>query len=105
MIDMLASRLKLVAVLAGAWAFGSPALAQTIVTSHARALDEAATNKMHDMMPFANPSGYAATFSTTGFIDRDNPFFQSLGTNGRSSSTCRQQSDGWTVTRLDVNRS
>jgi len=104
MIDRLASRFKLLAVLAGACAFGSPALAQTIVTPHARAFDEAATNKMPDMIPFANPSGYAATFSTTGFIDRDNPFFQSLGTNGRSCSTCHQQSDGWTVTPASVRR-
>lgn len=43
-------------------------------------------------------------FSTTGFIDRDNPFFQSLGTNGRSCSTCHQQSDGWTVTPASVRR-
>jgi hypothetical protein len=48
MIDMLASRFKPLAVLAGACAFGSPALAQTIVTPHARAFDEAATNKMPD---------------------------------------------------------
>src|SRR5215510_2211389 len=83
MIDKLASGSKLVAALAGAWAFSLPALAQGIVTPGAQAFDKAATSKTHDMMPFANPSGYAATFSTTGFIDRDNPFFQSLGTNGR----------------------
>jgi hypothetical protein len=30
-------------------------------------------------------------------MDRDNPFFQKLGTNGRSCDTCHQASDGWTV--------
>ena len=44
-----------------------------------------------------NASGLAATYSTSGQIDRRNPFFQDLGTNGRSCATCHQQSDGWTV--------
>jgi hypothetical protein len=51
-----------------------------------------------DMVPFPNPTGFAATFSTTGSIDFSNPFFQSLGTNGRSCGSCHQPSDGWTVT-------
>lgn len=50
------------------------------------------------MHPFGNPSGYAATYSTAGFIDTANPFFQNLGTNGRSCASCHQQSEGWTVT-------
>ena len=51
-----------------------------------------------DMVPQRNASGFAATFSTTGSLDLNNPFFQSLGTNGRSCGTCHQQSEGWTVT-------
>jgi hypothetical protein len=50
------------------------------------------------LVVFPNPTGLAATFSTAGAIDRRNPFFQTLGTNGRSCSTCHQASDGWTVT-------
>src|SRR6266481_497440 len=49
-------------------------------------------------LPFANPTGIAATFNIAGPIDLDNPFFQKLGTNGRSCDTCHQASDGWTVT-------
>ena len=49
------------------------------------------------LMVFANPTGLAATFNTAGPLDRNNPFFQSLGTNGRSCGTCHQASDGWTV--------
>src|SRR4029450_9636379 len=30
-----------------------------------------------DMVPFPNPTGFAATFSTTGSIHFSNPFFQS----------------------------
>jgi len=49
-------------------------------------------------MVFPNPTGLSATFNTAGPIDRSNPFFQKLGTNGRSCDTCHQASDGWTVT-------
>ena len=51
-----------------------------------------------NMLRFPNPTGYAATFSTTGTVDLTGPFFQSLGTNGRSCGSCHQPSDGWTVT-------
>jgi len=54
--------------------------------------------RMPDRVRFPNPSGFAATFSTAGSIDLSNPFFQSLGTNGRACVTCHQPSDGWTVT-------
>jgi hypothetical protein len=54
--------------------------------------------RMPDMARFPNPSGFAATFSTAGSIDLSNPFFQSLGTNGRACVSCHQPSDGWTVT-------
>jgi hypothetical protein len=48
--------------------------------------------------PFANPAGFAATFSTTGRVDLTGPFFQELGVNGRVCGTCHLPSDGWTVT-------
>ena len=37
-----------------------------------------------NMFGFANATGIARTYSVNGAIDFDNPFFQSLGTNGRS---------------------
>jgi len=57
---------------------------------------------MPSMLPFANASGYAATYSTAGTIDLTGPFFQSLGTNGRSCASCHQPSQGWTVTPQGV---
>src|ERR1041385_226958 len=43
---------------------------------------------------FANPGGASETYSTTGGgIDLTGPFFQSLGTNGRSCASCHQPSD------------
>jgi cytochrome c peroxidase len=38
-----------------------------------------------------DPTGQIATVSTTGAIDPGNPFFQSLGTNGRSCGSCHLQ--------------
>ena len=51
-----------------------------------------------NLQSFQDPSGTLATFSTSGAIDTGNPFFQSLGTNGRTCNSCHQASDGWTVT-------
>jgi hypothetical protein len=60
-------------------------------------LTKAQDQQQGPFLIFDNPSGYAATFNAAGPIDESNPFFQSLGTNGRSCSTCHQASDGWTV--------
>ena len=47
-------------------------------------------------------SGILSTFSTAGQIDLANPFFQSLGTNGRTCATCHQPADAWTVTPAHI---
>src|SRR5262249_33906853 len=51
---------------------------------------------------FATPTGAIQTFSTTGEIDTENAFFQSLGSNGRRCDSCHQASDGWTITPAHV---
>src|SRR5262245_29477098 len=52
---------------------------------------------------FPNPGGASRTYSTIGGgIDQTGPFFQSLGTNGRSCSTCHQPSDGMSVSAAHV---
>jgi cytochrome c peroxidase len=52
---------------------------------------------------FANPGGASQTYSTSGKgIDLTGPFFQSLGTNGRSCSTCHQPSDGMSVSAASI---
>lgn len=47
-----------------------------------------------------NSSGVAQTLNASGgpVVDLANPFFQSLGTNGRSCATCHDASDNMTVT-------
>jgi len=43
-------------------------------------------------------SGTLATITTNGRIDTNNPFFKSLGTNGRACVTCHQPAEAWSVT-------
>jgi cytochrome c peroxidase len=50
-------------------------------------------------LTFENPTGRITTLSVNGeVIDRTNPFFEDLGTNGRSCSTCHRPEDAMTVT-------
>ncbi len=51
-----------------------------------------------------DPSGIALTINASGgpVVDRSNPFFQSLGTNGRSCATCHDVRDGMTITPAHV---
>src|SRR5260370_2019962 len=52
---------------------------------------------------FPNPGGASQTYSTAGGgIDLTGPFFQSVGTNGRSCGTCHQPSDGMSISAADV---
>src|SRR5215813_2181261 len=54
---------------------------------------------------FPNPGGASQTYSATnGGIDLTGPFFQSMGTNGRSCATCHQPSDGMSVSAENVQR-
>ena len=53
-------------------------------------------------LPFPNPSGAAATFSTAGQIDLTGEFFQDLGGNGRRCVSCHLPSAGWTITPPQV---
>jgi cytochrome c peroxidase len=51
---------------------------------------------------FPNPGGTSSTYSTAGGIDLTGPFFQSMGTNGRSCGSCHQPSDGMSVSAPHV---
>ena len=62
------------------------------------AIEETPPNAIPNLQPFPDPSEEFRTFSTAGFVDETNPFFQDLGTNGRRCVTCHQASDAWTVT-------
>ena len=42
-------------------------------------------------------NGILSTYNTSGPIDVTNPFFQNLGTNGRTCNSCHVSSEAWTV--------
>ncbi len=51
---------------------------------------------------FFDSTGLVETFNSSGAINLNSPFFESLGTNGRNCSTCHEASDGWSVTPSHV---
>src|SRR5215510_14612113 len=57
-----------------------------------------------NLHPFPNGSGVLETFNITGDIDLTGPFFQSLGTNGRSRSSCHQPDQAWTISAEGVQK-
>ncbi len=78
--------------LAGLLALGSLGLALSI----------GADTTLPNPLDSPDPTGVLSTYSKAGGVDLSNPFFQSLGTNGRSCSTCHVSSDAWTVTPPDI---
>ena len=65
---------------------------------------QAATPSQADGLVTRDASGWLQTSTPAGRIDKSNPFFQSLGSNGRSCSSCHRQAEGWTITAADVRR-
>jgi hypothetical protein len=51
---------------------------------------------------FPDPEGVIRTFNQNGDIDLTGPFFQSIGTNGRSCGTCHQPGDAMSVSAAHV---
>lgn len=49
-----------------------------------------------------DPTGTLSTYSIAGGVDLSNPFFKSLGTNGRSCGSCHVSSNAWSVTPPDL---
>src|SRR5215475_13094549 len=63
---------------------------------------QATPNSIPNGANFPNPWGTASTYSTAGSVDLTGPFFQSLGTNGRTCGSCHQPSDGMSVSAAHV---
>jgi hypothetical protein len=55
-----------------------------------------------EMLDAQDQSGQVRTLNVNGALDLDNPFFQDLGTNGRSCVTCHQPHAAWTITPANV---
>jgi cytochrome c peroxidase len=57
-----------------------------------------------NLFPFPDSSGLLETYNSGGqAIDLTGPFFQSLGTNGRSCGTCHRPAEGWSVSAQELN--
>ncbi|MDF0674301.1 MAG: hypothetical protein P0120_08155 [Nitrospira sp.] len=55
-----------------------------------------------NLFPFPNATGILKTFNLSGKLDLTGPFFQSLGTNGRSCASCHQPGDAWSISAAHV---
>jgi len=55
-----------------------------------------------DALTAVDATGIVRTVTQTGAIDTNNPFFQSLGTNGRACFTCHRPETAWSVTPASV---
>jgi cytochrome c peroxidase len=53
-------------------------------------------------LAFSNPGGVLSTQTAAGGFDRDNPFFDDLGSNGRSCSSCHRPAQAWSVTPAEL---
>lgn len=63
---------------------------------------EAGRSGIPNLAGFPDPAGVLRTYNQNGDIDLTGPFFQSLGTNGRSCGTCHQPSDAMSVSAAHV---
>jgi len=55
-----------------------------------------------NLFPFLDFTGFSGTYSTAGNVDLSGPFFQSLGTNGRTCGTCHQPTDAFGLSAIDA---
>jgi cytochrome c peroxidase len=55
--------------------------------------------KIPNLFPFPNQTGFIETNNTNGngMVDFSGPFFQALGSNGRSCFSCHHPDQGWTI--------
>jgi len=60
-------------------------------------------HSLPNLFPFPDPDGFVETYNVNNTsIDLTGAFFQSLGTNGRSCSSCHRPAEGWSVSAAEV---
>src|SRR5712691_8939980 len=57
----------------------------------------ASGQSLPNLFPFPNATGLLETYNTGA-----GPFFQSLGTNGRSCGSCHRPAQGWSISADEV---
>src|SRR4029077_15196453 len=83
-------------------ATNTPLLTSTPTNTATVTLTSTPTATLANPLVVGNILGFNESFSTTGAIDQGNPFFQSLGTNGRTCATCHTQSSGWSISSQEI---
>jgi hypothetical protein len=63
----------------------------------------AIAQSLPNLFPLPNGSGFVETYNINNTaIDLTGPFFQSLGTNGRSCSSCHRAAEAWSVSAAEI---
>src|SRR6266566_10032582 len=63
----------------------------------------ASAQSLPSLYPFPDAAGVLETYNAGGKpIDLTGPFFQSLGTNGRSCGSCHRPAQGWSISADEV---
>ena len=83
------------------WITGVALVTTAMVAAIATAYAASATPGRAGGLTFPNPSGVAGTVGLHE-ADAGNPFFQELGTNGRTCATCHQPAQGWSITPAEL---
>src|SRR5689334_8732119 len=67
-------------------------------------IDEVTSSSISNDHQFSDSLGTLTTYttSTASKIDLTGPFFQSLGTNGRSCFSCHQYDQGWSISPASI---
>jgi hypothetical protein len=73
-----------------------------VVTQAVESADEASNSSDSNNHQYVDATGTSSSFSTAGLIMLTGPFFQDLGTNGRTCFTCHQIDQGWSITPAGV---
>jgi cytochrome c peroxidase len=76
---------------------GAYVVTSALIAALGTAIDVPADGNGPNLFGFVDPTCIVRTYKVNGAIDFDNPFFQSLGTNGRSCGSCHRPADGWTI--------
>jgi cytochrome c peroxidase len=64
---------------------------------------EGSAQSLPNLFPFPNAAGMLETYNLADRpIDLSGPFFQSLGTNGRSCGSCHRAPQGWSISPDEV---
>jgi hypothetical protein len=78
------------------------ALALTLLAPAGVVRAQSGIRSMPNLTGFPDRTGIVRTFNENGSIDLTGPFFQSLGTNGRSCGSCHQLSDAMSIAAANV---